>query len=83
MPDFDDSRWERVTYDFGPQFWVLGPVPADAANDALDAELAKLTQVESATNRSPWPASRFAGGPTASPGDMGSKAIQATRAGTA
>ncbi len=30
MREFDDSSWERVTYDFGPQFWVLGPVPADA-----------------------------------------------------
>ncbi len=44
-PNFDDSRWERVTYDFGPQFWLLGPMPADAADDAFDAELAKLTQV--------------------------------------
>jgi len=42
---FDDSRWERVTYDFGPQFWLLGPIPADAAGDALDAELAKLARV--------------------------------------
>ena len=42
---FDDSRWERATYDFGPQFWLLGPLPADAAGDALDAELAKLAQV--------------------------------------
>ena len=45
MPDFDDSSWERVTYDFGPQFWVLGPVPADTVDGALDAQLAKLTRV--------------------------------------
>lgn len=45
-PTFDDSAWERVTYGYGPQFWVLGPVPADAANDALDAELAKLTHID-------------------------------------
>jgi len=44
-PDYNDNRWERVTYDFGPQFWLLGPLPSDAASDALDAELAKLTQV--------------------------------------
>ncbi|HUT14136.1 MAG TPA: glycosyl hydrolase [Thermoguttaceae bacterium] len=44
-PDFDDGRWERATYDFGPQFWLLGPIPPDAAGDALDAELAKLTRV--------------------------------------
>ncbi len=43
--NFDDSRWERVTYDFGPQFWLLGPIPADAAGDALDSQLAKLTRV--------------------------------------
>ncbi len=42
-PDFDDSRWERATYDFGPQFWLLGPIPA---SDALDAQLAKLTRVD-------------------------------------
>ncbi|NQT86938.1 hypothetical protein HQ560_09250, partial [bacterium] len=44
-PAFDDSRWERVTYDFGPQFWLLGPIPAGAADAALDTELAKLTRV--------------------------------------
>jgi len=37
--NFDDSRWERVTYDFGPQFWLLGPLPAQAP----EADLAKLT----------------------------------------
>jgi hypothetical protein len=45
-PDFDDSRWERVTYDFGPQFWLLGPVPAGEAGDTLDSRLAKLTRVD-------------------------------------
>jgi sugar lactone lactonase YvrE len=44
-PDFDDSSWQRATYDFGPQFWLLGPIPAGAAGDALDSELAKLTRV--------------------------------------
>jgi hypothetical protein len=43
-PNFDDSRWERVTYDYGPQFRLLGPVPADAG-DALEPELTKLTRV--------------------------------------
>jgi len=45
-PGFDDSRWERATYDFGPQFRLLGPIPADATGDAFDAELAKLTRVD-------------------------------------
>jgi hypothetical protein len=44
-PNFDDSSWEKVTYDFGPQFWVLGPFPTDVNNDALEAELTKLTQI--------------------------------------
>ncbi|MCL4203475.1 MAG: hypothetical protein KJ000_13310 [Pirellulaceae bacterium] len=45
--DFDDRSWERVTYDFGPQFWLLGPLPADAENATLDARLAKLARVNS------------------------------------
>ncbi len=44
-PDFDDSNWERDAYDFGPQFWLLGPVPADLADEELDVRLAKLTKI--------------------------------------
>jgi hypothetical protein len=44
-PEFDDNGWERITYGFGPQFWVLGPLPADAATETLDADLAKLARV--------------------------------------
>ncbi len=47
-PDFDDSRWERVTCDYGPQFWLLGPVPAGGTDDAIDAQLANLTSVKPA-----------------------------------
>jgi len=63
-PSFDDGRWERVTYDFGPQFWLLGPVPADAG-DALEPELAKLTRVDpkdaigAAGTSFPWRPYRF------------------------
>ena len=46
QPDFDDSQWERVTHDFGPQFWVLGPLPDDVDCGDVDAELAKLTSVD-------------------------------------
>lgn len=46
QPDFDDSNWQRVTYDFGPQFWLLGPLPADVADDALDKQLADLKRIE-------------------------------------
>lgn len=47
-PKFDDSRWERATYDFGPQFWLLGPIPAADAGDAIEAQLARLTRVDPA-----------------------------------
>lgn len=42
-PDFDDSKWPRVTQSFGPKFWKLGPVPANAD---LDAKLAALQIVD-------------------------------------
>ncbi len=41
-PGFDDRHWERVTCGFGPQFWLLGPLPAEAP----EAALAMLTQVD-------------------------------------
>jgi hypothetical protein len=44
-PEFDDSRWERVTCDFGPQFWLLGPVPTEEG-DAVEPSLARLTRVD-------------------------------------
>ena len=27
--DYDDSTWQKVTASFGPQFWKVGPLPAD------------------------------------------------------
>jgi hypothetical protein len=44
-PFFDDTRWQHVTYGFGPQFWLLGPVPPDTG-DLLEPELVKLQQVD-------------------------------------
>jgi hypothetical protein len=41
--ELDDSKWPRVTQSFGPKFWKLGPLPADAD---LDARLAALTTVD-------------------------------------
>lgn len=46
LPEFDDSSWQRVTYDFGQQFWVLGPVAAGADADALDTQLARLSHID-------------------------------------
>ena len=43
---FDDTGWERVTSDFGPKFWVLGPLPAQLADETLDRALAKLPRVD-------------------------------------
>jgi hypothetical protein len=45
QPEFDDSGWERVTFGFGPQFMLLGPIPNGAATEPVEAELAKLTRV--------------------------------------
>lgn len=39
-PDFDDHSWRSQTYSYGPQFWKLGPLPADADAQALEAALA-------------------------------------------
>jgi hypothetical protein len=44
-PDFDDSKWTRVTHSFGPKFWKLGPLPPNAD---LDAQLAALAAVDPA-----------------------------------
>jgi len=45
--DFDDSAWQRVTYDFGPKFWKLGPLPENIDIAELDARLATLKQIDS------------------------------------
>lgn len=47
-PEFDDSRWPQVTCSFGPRFWKLGPLPADADTAALEAKLAELKSVDPA-----------------------------------
>jgi hypothetical protein len=47
-PGHDDSRWERETGDFGPQFWLLGPMPVDTDTLLLETALSKLTRVNPA-----------------------------------
>ena len=47
-PDLDTSSWPVTTYGFGPCFWKLGPIPAGAEADALEAKLAMLTTVDPA-----------------------------------
>lgn len=41
-----DSDWPRVTGGFGPKFWKLGPLPADADVAALEARLAATTRLD-------------------------------------
>ena len=45
-PDLNDSTWQSETYSYGPRFWRLGPLPADADVTALEAKLAGLKQVD-------------------------------------
>jgi hypothetical protein len=52
-PAFDDGAWERVTYDFGPQFWVLGPLPPNSDFEAIDKAVAKLGRVDASETLTP------------------------------
>ena len=47
-PNYDDSRWDRETGGFGPQFWLLGPMPVDTDTLLLEAALSKLARVNPA-----------------------------------
>jgi hypothetical protein len=48
LPATDDSKWAKQLHGYGPQFYVLGPVPDDVDAKALDAELSKLKSVDPA-----------------------------------
>ena len=48
-PETDDRGWDRKLHGYGPQFYVLGPVPNDVATPTLDAELSKLKKIDPAT----------------------------------
>jgi hypothetical protein len=48
LPATDDRNWEKRLHGFGPQFYVLGPVPNEVDGAQLDAELAKLKTVDPA-----------------------------------
>jgi len=53
-PRIDDSAWAQTTYSYGPHFWKLGPLPADAdlwprsesPSSELDARLSGLAGVD-------------------------------------
>ena len=44
--DYDDSKWQSVTYGFGQKFWKLGPLPRDIDTAHLEGQLAALQQVD-------------------------------------
>jgi hypothetical protein len=48
LPATDDRDWQRKLHGFGPQFYVLGPVPLDVDSGQLDQEFAKLKTVDPA-----------------------------------
>ena len=48
LPKTDDSNWRKQLHGYGTQFYRLGPVPDSLDAVAMDAELAKLTQIDPA-----------------------------------
>jgi hypothetical protein len=46
LPATDDRGWTKQLHGFGPQFYVLGPLPNDVDAAQLDAELAKLESID-------------------------------------
>ena len=46
LPTTDDSQWKKQLHGYGPQFYVLGPLPDDVDGNALEAGLCKLKAVD-------------------------------------
>lgn len=46
LPESDDRSWKNQLQGYGPQFYILGPIPESIAPDALDAKLAALDMVD-------------------------------------
>jgi hypothetical protein len=45
-PHAGDTHWPVVTYGFGPKFWKLGPLPADADLTEFERKLASVRQID-------------------------------------
>lgn len=45
-PSMDDRSWETKLHGYGSRFYVLGPLPNDAETEQLEAELARVVQVD-------------------------------------
>jgi hypothetical protein len=48
LPATEDRDWQKKLHGFGPQFYVLGPIPLDVDSGQLDQEFAKLKTVDPA-----------------------------------
>lgn len=46
LPEVDDTSWKKQLHGYGPQFYILGPIPESLAPGILDAELAVLDTVD-------------------------------------
>jgi hypothetical protein len=46
LPATDDRKWTEELHGYGPQFYVLGPLPNDVNVDPLDAELSQATSID-------------------------------------
>lgn len=48
LPGTDDTSWKTQLHGYGPQFYLLGPIPELIDPAKLDAELAKLQRIDPA-----------------------------------
>lgn len=48
LPGTDDTAWKSQLHGYGPQFYLLGPIPETVDAAGLDAELAKLERIDPA-----------------------------------
>jgi hypothetical protein len=46
LPHTDDSAWQTQLHGYGPQLYLLGPIPQSVDAAKLDAELAQLKRVD-------------------------------------
>ena len=86
LPTTDDSTWDTQLHGYGPQLYLLGPIPESVDAARLDAELAKLTRVDPAVpikvgkHRLPWQPYEFSWryGKEDDPGHQGFHGLKGT-----
>jgi hypothetical protein len=47
FPETDDSEWKQQLHGYGPQFYLLGPLPETLDPTTVEAELVKLNTIDS------------------------------------